>query len=160
MKKGIILILIGLICPVMIVVKNVQFNQECKGYLRQCSNASSVELALERLDLAIRYVERNDLTSGYTSILWKTESDNIGYWYDNLMTCRKELKKAVNSSQLEQTNTLLKIRESLTENGEKGEYIVLPEGIVKYPHNLLYAILLWVSLGFILIGACYCIIED
>ena len=160
MKKGIILILIGLICPAILLVKSIQFNQDCKGYLKQCSNASSVELALERLELAIRYVERNDMTSGYTSILWKTEGDNVGYWYDNLMTCRKELKKAVNSSQLEQTNTLLKIRESLTENGEKGEYIILPDGIVKYPHKLLYAILMWVSLGLILIGGTCYIVED
>lgn len=152
MKKGIILILLSLIVPIILLVKSAQFNQDCQGYLRQCSNASSVELALDRLELAIQYIEENDLTTGYTSILWKTEADNIGYWYDNLKTCQKELEQAINLPQLEQTNTLMRVRESLLENGENGEYLILPNGIVKYPHNLLYAILIWVSFGLALLG--------
>ena len=154
MKKGLTYILIGLILPCTLIVKGVQFTQDCKGYLEQCSNANSVEMALDRLDRAVRYLERNDLTTGYTSILWKTEDENIGFWYENLQTCRQELIKALDATQLEQTNVLMRVRESLVKNGEKGEFLIIPDGIVKYPHNLGYAIGLWLSLFLIVIGAC------
>ena len=154
MKKGLTYILIGLILPCILIVKSVQFTQDCKGYLEQCSNANSVEMALNRLELAIRYLERNDMTTGYTSILWKTEDENIGFWYENLQTCRQELKKALDATQLEQTNVLMRVRESLVKNGKEGEYLIIPDGIFKYPHNLWYAIGLWLSLFLIVIGVC------
>lgn len=153
MKKGFICILISLVLPAVLIVKSIKFTQDCRGYLQQCSNSNSVELALDRLDLAVQYLERNDLTTGYTSVLWKTEDDNIGFWYENLQTCRQELEKALDATQLEQTNVLMKVRESLVENGEKGEVLIIPNGIVKYPHNLLYGIGLWFSLFLFLIGA-------
>lgn len=154
MKKRLTYILIGLILPCIVLVKCAQFMQDCKGYLEQCSNANSVEMALNRLELAIRYLERNDMTTGYTSILWKTEDENIGFWYENLQTCRQELIKARDASQLEQTNVLMRVRESLVKNGEKGESLIIPDGIVKYPHNLGYAIGLWLSLFLLVIGVC------
>lgn len=138
--------------PIILLVKSAQFNQDCAGYLKQCSNANSIELALDRLNLAIQYLEENELTTGYTSILWKTENENIGFWYNNLKTCQTELEKAANSTQLEQTNILMRVRESLLENGDSGEHLIIPNGIIKYPNNLLNAISLWVSLGLILVG--------
>ena len=154
MKEGLIYILIGLILPCIVLIKSAQFTQDCKGYLEQCSNANSVEMALDRLDRAVRYLERNDLTTGYTSILWKTEDENIGFWYENLQVCKQELKKALGATQLEQTNVLMRVRESLLKNGDKGEFLIIPDGIVKYPHNLWYGIGLWISLFLIVIGVC------
>ena len=70
------MILISLIVPIIVIVKSVQFKQECSGYLKQAADANTVELALERLNLALDYIESHNLTSGYTSVLWRTENEN------------------------------------------------------------------------------------
>lgn len=133
------------ISPIITVVKGIQFNQDCGGYLKQAADANSVELAIERLDKAIAYAEENKLTEGYTSVLWKTEDDNIGFWYENLKTCREELSQCIESSQFEKTNVLMKVRESLTDQGEKGTQLTTPDGISRYPNNTLFGILNWIS---------------
>lgn len=146
------LIICAFIVPIICVVRGVVFNQNCGGYLEQAANANSVELALERLNVAIEYVEEHNMTDGYTSVLWKTESDNIGYWYRNLKTCQEELEACVNSSQLEKTNVLLKVRESLTDEGKDGTELITPNGISRYPNNALFGILNWVSLLMFIVG--------
>lgn len=146
------LIVCAFIVPIICIVRVVVFNQNCGGYLEQAANANSVELALERLNVAIEYVEEHNMTDGYTSVLWKTESDNIGYWYRNLKTCQEELEACVNSSQLEKTNVLLKVRESLTDEGKDGTELITPNGISRYPNNALFGILNWVSLLMFIVG--------
>jgi hypothetical protein len=138
--------------PIICIVRGVVFNQNCGGYLEQAANANSVELALERLNVAIDYVEEHNMTDGYTSVLWRTEGDNIGYWYRNLKTCQEELKVCTNSSQLEKTNVLLKVRESLTDEGKDGTELITPGGISRYPNNALFGILNWVSFLMFIVG--------
>ena len=133
--SGVIMFLLGIIVPTVCVVKSIQFNQQCAGYLKQAADANTAELALERLNRAIDYVEKNELTDGYTSVLWKTEDENIGYWYQNLKACQSELGNCLDASQLEQSNVLMKVRESLTDNGEKGTVLTVPPGISRYPFN-------------------------
>ena len=161
MEKKLILIAVSFIVPFIVLVKTIQFNQDCKGYLKQCSNASSVELALERLNKALDYIENNNLTHGYTSVLWKTENDNIGYWYNNLKTCQTELQQATTSNdQLLKTNVLMKVRETITDQDEYGTFVTVPNGIVKYPNNLLYGILLWISIIIICSNFLHLIINE
>lgn len=135
MIKKILLFIIASIAPIAMIITEIQFNQNCKGFLKQTADANSVELAIDRLNIAIKYVEDNNLTSGYTSILYKTEDENIEFWYKNLLTCREELTQCINSSQFEKTNVLMKVRESLTDDGEHGTEITIPTGIARYPHN-------------------------
>lgn len=154
MKKFLVLIVlaIGLICPTITVIKSIRFNQDCKGYLKQTADANSVELALERLNKAIDYVEANNLTSGYTSIIYRTEDENIEFWYNNLLTCKQELTECIESSQFEKTNVLMKVRESLTDQSEKGTVITCPPGLSRYPNNKMFAFVNFFSLLIILIG--------
>lgn len=149
-----LLIIFSLISPIITIIAGVRFNQNCSGYIKQAADANSVELALQRLDMAIAYVEDNELTDGYTSIFYKTEDDNIGFWYQNLKTCREELVTCLESTQLEKTNVLLKVRESLTDDGKDGTELTLPNGISRYPSNGLFCF--WNTLSFILmfIGCC------
>lgn len=151
---SIALIVCAFIVPIICFVKAIEFNQNCGGYLNQAANANSVELALERLNIAIDYIETNDMTDGYTSVLWKTENDNIGYWYNNIKTCQEELEECVSSSQLEKTNVLLKVRESLTDIGEDGTILNKPDGISRYPNNALFGVLNWISLLMFIVGIC------
>lgn len=156
MKKvlAVVFLLLGLIVPTILTVKQVKFNQGCEGYLKQAADASTPDLALERINRAINYIESNGLTEGYTSVFWKTEDENIEFWYKNILACREELELVLESSQLEKTNVLMKVRESLTDNGEH-IVITIPEGIHKYPHNGLWGFLLTVSLILIIGSASY-----
>ena len=86
------------------------------------------------------YIESNGLVIGYTSVLWKTEDENIGFWYRNIKACQRELVECKNKSQLEKTNVLMKVRESLTDNGENGTVLTIPSGISRYPSNGFFAL--------------------
>lgn len=100
---------------------------------------------MDRLNLAIKYIEDHNLTDGYTSVMWRTEDENVGYWYTNIKACTHELEQGIDSSQLEKANLLMKIRETLTDNGESGTVLTIPDGISVYPYNLLWGILLIVA---------------
>lgn len=138
-------LLLSCIAPTICIVKSVQFNQKCAGYLKQAADANSAELALERLNLALDYIEAHGLTEGYTSVLWKTEDENVGYWYQNLKVCQKELSDCLDGTQLEKSNVLMKVRESLTDEGQDGTVLTIPDGISRYPHNAMWGVLRLVS---------------
>lgn len=131
----IIIFLFSLIFPTISIVKTIQFDQKCGGFLKQAADAGSVELAERQLNLAIDYIEANNLTSGYTSVLYKTEDENVGFWYENLKVCQKELAGIKGNSTLESTNVLMKLRESLTDNSKNGTKLTIPDGIGRYPNN-------------------------
>ena len=135
------LIVVGLITPVSCTVKSIQFKQDCAGYLKQAADANTAAIALERITKALDYIERNQLTDGYTSVLWTTEDENIGFWYENIKACKAELEACLNSSQLEQTNVLMKVRESLMD----GRELTIPDGISRYPNNASWMIFGWLS---------------
>lgn len=142
MKKALFL-LIGLtliLGPTVCIVKSIKFKQQCSGYLKQAADANTAELALSRINIAIEYVEDHELTSGYTSAIWRTEDENIGFWYENLKACQEELTRCLDGTQLEKSNVLMKVRESLTDDGENGTKLTIPNGISRYPYNLLFGI--------------------
>ena len=142
-----LLIVVGLITPVLCTVKHIQFVQDCEGYLKQAADANTVAIALDRVTKALDYIERNRLTEGYTSVLWTTEDENIGFWYENIKACKTELKQCLNSTQLEQTNVLMKVRESLMD----GNKLTVPRGTSRYPNNTSWMIFGWLSI-FLIIG--------
>ncbi len=154
MAKGILMLLVGAFLFIAPISMYIEFQQQCGGYLKQAADANTVELAQERLDLALKYIEEKGYTSGYTSVMWKTEDENIGYWYQNLKACQKELNEALDGTQLEKSNVLMKVRESLTDNGEKGTVLTVPSGLAKYPHNLLLAILEIIGALLVIFGLC------
>ena len=76
---AILLFLASCVVPTICVIKSIKFDQRCGGYLKQAADANTVELAANRLDKAIEYIESNSMTEGYTSVLWKTEDENVGF---------------------------------------------------------------------------------
>ena len=160
MRKGVIGIVcfvLSLVSPTVTVIKDIQFDQRCAGFLKQAADASSVELAERQLNLAIDYVERVGLTSGYTSVIYQTEDENIGFWYENLKVCQKELAETKGNSTLENTNVLMKLRESLTDNAEKGTRLTIPSGIYLYPNNAVFMVTNWISI-FLFVGSFFLLI--
>jgi len=136
----------------VVIVKHITLKQNCTGYLKRAADASTVETASKQLDIAISYLEENNLTSGYTSVLWKTPDEDIEFWYNNLKSSQNELLKVTeNTSSLEKSNLLMKLRETLIDNGEKGDSLTIPAGLSRSPNNLFWGLLMWIG-GFIIIG--------
>lgn len=118
-------------------VKSVQFNRSCSGHLSRAANAATVETANQELSTAISFLEENHITSGYTSILYRTPDEDIEYWYNNLVLCKQELTNLSDTATtLEKTNLLMKVRETLEDNGQ----LIVPQGLHKYPYNTEFAI--------------------
>ena len=139
------LLIISLITPTVAVIKAIEFTQQCKGYLKQAADANTVELALDRITKALNYIEENNLTTGYTSVLYKTENENVEFWYNNIKACKHELENAKNSTSLEKTNLLMKVRETLTDNENGETSVTIPPGISRYPNNGIFTIFGWLS---------------
>ena len=131
------------------VVNKIQAKQNYIGYLKRAADANSIEMAKKELSKAITEIERQGLTSGYTSVLWKTPDEDLGFWYDNLKTSLKELSELpVESSGLEKSNMLMKLRETLLDHNKDGDSVTYPKGVFLYPSNTIIAI--WGSLSLIL----------
>lgn len=156
MRRKVIVCVVCFVLPLVTLavcfVKDIQFDQGCAGFLKQAADANSVELAERQLSLAIDYIEKNGLTSGYTSVIYRTEDENIGFWYENLKVCQKELVETRGNSTLENTNVLMKLRESLTDESEKGTKLTIPPGLYLYPHNAVFMVLGSISLIMFLVS--------
>lgn len=151
-KIGIILFIM-LLQSTVLIVQSVQLRQDCTGYLKRAADSNSIELALEQLNIAVAYLESSGKTSGYTSILYKTPDEDVTFWYHNLKTCQAELQRVTpETTALERSNILLKLRETLVDTSDGATIVTYPSGLVRHPHNTIYAIVNWlvllITLGF------------
>mgnify|MGYP000564814684 CR=1 FL=1 len=136
MKKISALLLVSLISYQIYL--GTQFKINCGDYLKQASNANSTRMASNSLESALYFVEKNELTHGHTSAFYNTPDEDLGYWYRNIRSAKQELDAIPDStSNLEKSNVLIKLKESLTDGGK----IIVPRGISKHPHNTLFAFL-------------------
>lgn len=79
-------------------------------------------------------------------IIWKTPDEDLGFWYQNIKQCQKELTEiAPDAPIMDKTNMLMKLRESLTDDGEKGVVVTVPDGISRYPNNCIWGILIFIA---------------
>jgi len=124
------------------------FEQNCFGHLKRAADSNKITRATKELEIAINYLEDNKLTSGYTSIIYRTPDEDIEFWYENLKDSLDNLKKIDIStmSQLEESNVLMKLRETILDDADGTTAITCPDGLSRYPHNALYAIIFWVPL--------------
>ena len=136
MKIKRLIFLLCFIIPIFLygtaIVKTINMNAECIGYLEMAANANSVELAEKHLTKAIEYLEENNLKHGSTGIIFHTPSNNIELWYENLKSAQIQLQEFESKSELEESNILMKLRETLlNENG----YVTHPNMISFYPNH-------------------------
>jgi hypothetical protein len=151
MKKiiGYLLFLLFISLLAFRIYSSIVLKQELTGHLKRAADANSIELALQELNTSLNYIEKNNLTSGYTSIIYQTPDEDLEFWYQNLKASKQELEKTTNSTSLEKTNVLLKLRETLLDQGDKKSKITYPQGLAIYPHNKLLAGLFLISLLFL-----------
>lgn len=117
------LCIICIIIPIVVytcgVIKTINMDVNCISYLELAADANSVDLAEKHLTTAINYLETNNLTSGHTGIIIKDPNNDIGIWYDNLKSAQgqlQELKEKEDLTDLEESNALMKLRETLLDN--------------------------------------------
>lgn len=116
-------------------INGIVFDRNCGGYLKRAADANTIELAEKNLAIAVGYLERSNMTSGYTSILYRTPNEDIGFWYENLKASLNELRSVkAEAAQLERTNVLMKLRETLLDQGQSVS-VTVPPGITIFPHN-------------------------
>lgn len=136
---------------ITIIILDTKIMRDCGGYLERAANASTVAIATGQLEIALEYLEENELTKGSTHLLYWTPSSDLGYWYQNLKTLSDDLKKLDTDklSSLEESNTLMRLREVILDNGT----ITSPVGISRYPANKLFAVWGFGSFVAILVAA-------
>jgi hypothetical protein len=149
MKKVIAILLLagclGIYIPY--IVKNINLKQDCVGYLERASNANTIEMAAVELKTALDYIEENKLTEDHTSVLWETPDEDMGFWYKNLKASYNELiTLSADATPLEKSNMLMKLRETLLEDSGDGGQVIYPDGLSRYPNNLMWGILMWLTL--------------
>ena len=121
------------------VYNNIIFDIECGGHIKRAADANTVELAAKEMKTVVTYLEANGMTNGYTSILYDTPDQDVGFWYQNLKASLGELEKITpETTQLERSNILIKLRETLLDHGESVT-VTKPNGISLYPNNIGYA---------------------
>lgn len=130
------------------IVKDIQFDRNMEGHLKRAADANTVHLAEKELAVAIAYLTNNQMTSGYTSVLYNTPDEDVGFLYTNLTESLEELHRVPEgATQLETSNILIKLRETLLDYGQSVK-VTLPEGISVFPYNALY--FFWGSVSMIL----------
>lgn len=135
------------------IYKYVVFEQNCGGYLKRAADANTIETAKAELDKSIKYLEENGMTKGYTSIFYRTPDEDIEFFYNNLKASSVELSKVDSTTtSLEKTNILMKLRETLLDDGEKGTTVTCPDGLSKYPSNTMYFYLGLLGIALLIMG--------
>ena len=124
------------------IVKDLTFCADCTDYLRLASDANTIDVAEKHLSTAIDYIEKNNMTSGYTKIIRYYPTNDFGLWYENLKTAQTQLQemKSTDYTELEESNMLMKLRETLL--NDEGS-VTHPEGAA-FKEN--YSLIFWLNL--------------
>lgn len=125
-------------CMVYDYTVTTRYNIGAASRIDRAAHANTVELATKELDAALKYMESRGNTSGNTSILWEIPENDVAYYYTNIASSRDELKLVTaETSQLERTNQLMKLHETLEGT--------IPSGIQYHPYNVEFCIFCWIS---------------
>lgn len=117
----------------------IDANRNCVGHLGRAANSNTIEIAKAEMQTAVNYCREQRWTTGYTSVLFNTPDEDVEFWYKNLEASLDELNSVPpNANQLYKSNLLMKLRDTLTDNGSKGTEIIYPTGISIYPYNELF----------------------
>lgn len=135
------------------LVNKIELEQNCVGYLKRASNSNSVERAQAEMHKAVTYLQQQNLTTGYTSVWYKTPDEDIAFWFNNLAEQDAALFLIDStSSELERSNVLMKLRETLVDAGHNGEEdIIVPKGLKYYPNNFMWGLINIIAIGGILV---------
>jgi len=125
----------------VMIYKSINYDIEIGGHLKRAADANTTLLAKQEMKTALQVIEARGMIKGYTSIIYNTPDEDVGFWYENLKQSLMELEKVTaTTTQLEQSNILMKLRETLLDTKETGDNVTEPQGISLFPNNIAYAI--------------------
>ena len=127
------------------IYQRIVFDIHCTDRIKRAADANTVDMAKKELQDVLQYLEEKGLTSGYTSVLYNTPDEDVGFWYSNLKASLQNLESIRREAPLlERSNMLIKLRETLLDEG-KQSHVTLPRGISISPNNTLFAAWGWIS---------------
>jgi len=145
------------------IVAGIRLNQQYTGHLKRAADANSLTLAEKELEIAVNYLKSRNLHTedgrnqgridDHTSIVYSTPDEQISFHYDNVSSALEDVRaviaKGEKATHLERSNVLMKLRETLVDNGEAGVKVTFPQGLDVYPYNtaLLGALLFSLAVG-------------
>jgi len=137
--SALLLFFATLIIQVIFITKVIDiggnFEDKCGKYIYRACDSIDVETARENLAKAIEYLETSNLTSGYTSKLSHSSTQEIAPWFNNLKDCHEILENLnQESTELEKEIALKKVSNSL-------EDFDFPRGIKFYPVEDFYCLI-------------------
>lgn len=151
---AIVIIIASLGGCAVVKVRSVKFDQNCGGHLKRAADANTIETAESELKTALDYLESNGMVNGYTSVLYNTPDEDVTFWYQNLKDSYNGLIALNDSvSELEKSNMLIKLRETLIDHSKDGENITMPDGISRFPNNFEWGLMRLVCFILLSIGA-------
>ncbi len=138
----------------------ITFRIECGGHMMNAANANSIDLAKQEMGEVMTYIESHHLQPGFTSTVYNTPDEDVGFWISNMRSSFEELKQIKPEvTSLERSNVLLKLRETLTHTTKNSSGINVPDGISIYPNN--FKFMLWGICSFIIaIGGIFLLIKE
>ncbi len=117
-----------------------RFDVDCGAHLVRAANAPTIPLALESMDTVLAYCEEHGKTQGHSDIFLNKPENDVGYWYERLVSARDELRTVqADASSMAATNLLMKLRETITDNGN----LTLPTAIATFPNHIAWAFWGW-----------------
>jgi len=157
---GAILVAVGIIILIgMIIVTIVCWYGNrvgCKDYLKLAGDAPNVQKANEFLEKALVYMEKRGLTSGNSAFIFRTPSSDVGIWYNQIKGAQQTVANIIGrgdaASQLEKDNVLMKIREVVLDQDEKGTTVTMPPNITIFPFQWLFLLTIVVGVLMIIVG--------
>ena len=142
-------------------IRSIQFEQNCKGYLKHAADANTISIAEKELSTALEFIEMQKLDTGSTHAFYPTPACDLDFWYQNLQAAQHELATfPKNADPLTRSNQLMKLRETLVDQGKKGPRVTLPPNITYYPHQTSFRVMTLLSLmacalGFVTFASSY-----
>lgn len=161
-RAGFVVFLLGcmmvLFCACAGIYLEVMFEIDIENNLKRAADANQPEMALQEMDEALAAIDEwglctetdsNHPDDCYTSVVYRTPDEDVNFWRENLIQARDELASLPEDSDpLMVSNVLLKLRETLLDQGKNKEKVTYPSGVSRYPYNALFGLLFW--MGFLL----------
>ena len=130
-----------LIFGVTRIIIGIQYDREVSGHLKRAADANQIALAITEVEDALKGMDERGLDCGkakecYTSVLYTTPDEDIGFWRTNIKQTLGDLEAVpADANHLVVSNTLMKVRETLLDSGEAGDHVTDPDGVSLYPSN-------------------------
>lgn len=153
-----------LVASITVYFMGVTLEQNVTGKLKQAADANAIPLANEKLSEVIQYLESNHLNKGSTKVFIDRPENDLGFFYKNLTDAKEDLDsfpesppagasiEARSNHDLAESNQLMKLRETLLDEGSHGGTIVThPPHLAVYPGQVFWFFIWWLIAGWVFV---------